>query len=161
MAKKRKQKELSAEGSQVLARNRKALHDYEIQERYEAGIQLVGSEVKSLRDARASLGEGFVEIRRGEAWLVGVQIEEYPWANQFNHEPTRRRKLLLHKREIDKLWVAVSQRGLSLVPLAMYVKNGRIKVELGLGPGRKKFEKREAKREAEASREIQQALRRR
>jgi len=145
----------------VLARNRRATFDYAIEQRVEAGLVLVGSEVKSLREARATLTDGWVEFRNGEAWLVGVQIEEYPWANQFNHEPRRDRKLLLHRRELAKLAAAVQRGGYTLVPLQLYLKGGRVKVELGLARGRARYEKRHAKREAEAEREIQQAMRKR
>ena len=145
----------------VLVRNRRALHDYAIEERLEAGVALTGSEVKSLRDQRASLGEGYVTVRGGEAWLVGVQINEYPWAHQQNHLPTRERKLLLHRREIGKLDVKLTQKGYSAVPLAIYLKNGRIKVEIGVGRGKKQYEKRETVKEAEAKREIDRAMRRR
>lgn len=145
----------------VLVRNRKATHDYAISETFEAGIQLVGSEVKSLRDSHASIGEGFVEIRGGEAWLVNVQIEEYPWANQFNHEPTRRRKLLLNRQEIDKLEKLSEQKGYTLLPLSIYLKGGRIKVEVAAARGKKQYEKRESKKEAEAKREIDRAMRQR
>jgi len=144
----------------MLVRNRRALHDYAIEERLEAGIALIGSEVKSLRDQRASLGEGYVTVRGGEAWLIGVQINEYPWAHQQNHEPTRERKLLL-RREIGKLDTRLTQKGYSAVPIAIYLKNGRIKVEVGVGRGKKQFEKRETVKEAEAKREIDRAMRRR
>jgi SsrA-binding protein len=145
----------------VLVRNRKALHEYEISETYEAGVQLLGSEVKSLRASHASINEGFVELRRGEAWLVGVQIEEYPWANQFNHEPTRRRKLLLHRQELGKLAKLTDQKGMTLVPLAIYLKGGKIKVEVAVGKGKRQYEKRESKKEAEAKREIDREMNRR
>ena len=145
----------------ILVRNRRALHDYAIEERLEAGIALSGSEVKSLRDQRASLTEGYVTVRGGEAWLVAVQINEYPWAHQQNHLPTRERKLLLHRREIGKLDVKLSQKGYSAVPLAIYLKSGRIKVEIGVGRGKKHYEKRETVKEAEAKREIDRAMRRR
>jgi SsrA-binding protein len=124
-------------------------------------VQLVGSEVKSLRESHASIAEGFIEIRRGEAWLVGVQIEEYPWANQFNHEPTRRRKLLLHRQEISKLAKLSEIKGMTLVPLSIYLKGSVIKVEVGVGRGKKQYEKRESKKEAEARREIDRELSRR
>jgi SsrA-binding protein len=151
----------SDDAIKVLIRNRRALHDYAIEDRLEAGIALTGSEVKSLRDQRASLGEGYVTVRGKEAWLVAVQINEYPWAHQQNHEPTRERKLLLHRREIGKLDVRLTQKGYSAVPLAIYLKNGRIKVEIGVGRGKKQYEKRETVKEAEAKREIDRALRRR
>ena len=149
------------DGVKVLLRNRRATHDYAIEERVEAGIALTGSEVKSLRDQRASIAEGFVTIRGREAWLVGVQINEYPWAHQLNHDPTRERKLLLHRREIDRLDTRLNQRGYALVPLSVYVKNGKIKLEIGVGRGKKLYEKRESLKETEAKREIDRALKRR
>lgn len=155
-----RQKDTGGERKTVV-RNRKALHDYEITDTYEAGIQLVGSEVKSLRDSHASINEGFVEIKNGEAWLVNVQIEEYPWANQFNHEPTRRRKLLLHREEIAKLAKLKDQKGMSLLPLSVYLKGGKLKVEVAVGRGKKQYEKRETKKEQEAKREIDRAMNRR
>jgi len=154
-------KKSNDDGRKVLVRNRRALHDYTITERVEAGIALVGSEVKSLRDAKASIAEGYVEFKNGEAWLAGIQINEYPWANRWNHEPGRTRKLLLHRREIDKLRARVEQKGFTLIPLSLYLKGGRIKVELGVAKGRREFEKRDAKKEAVAKREIDQELRRR
>jgi SsrA-binding protein len=161
MAKPAGKKKPDDDGVRVLARNRRARHDYAIEETYEAGISLVGSEVKSLRDARVALTDAYAELRGGEAFLVNAQIDEYPWANQFNHDPRRTRKLLLHRQELRKLTVKTDQRGYSLIPLSIYLKNGKIKVELGLGVGRKHYEKRDAKREAEAKREIEQATRRR
>ena len=155
-----KPKKPADDGIKMLIRNRRALHDYLIEDRLEAGLSLTGSEVKSLRDQRASLQEGYVTIRGREAWLVGVQINEYPFAHQTNHEPTRDRKLLLHRREINKLDIKLSQRGYTLVPLAIYVKNGKIKLELGLGRGKRQYEKRESVKEAEAQREIDRAMRR-
>ena len=149
------------EGVKVLARNRRARHDYDIEETLEAGIALVGSEVKSLRDQRASIAEGHVTIRDREAWLVGVQIQEYPWAHDRTHAPTRDRKLLLHRREIDKLDTKLTQRGYALIPLAFYTKQGTIKLEIGVARGKRQYEKRESQKEAEAKREIDRALRRR
>jgi SsrA-binding protein len=157
MAKKPK----AEDGVKVLVRNRRALHDYAIEERMEAGVALTGSEVKSLRDQRASIGDGFAIVRGGEVWLVNVQIQEYPFAHQQNHEPMRERRLLLHRREIDKLDTKTNQRGYSLVPLSIYLKDGRIKIELGLGRGKKHYEKRESLKEAEAKREIDRAMNRR
>jgi SsrA-binding protein len=160
MAKKQRTKSTVPDGARVLVRNRRALHDYAIEETMEAGIVLLGSEVKSLRDARANLNDAYAEIRDSELWLVNAQIQEYPWANQFNHEPMRRRKLLLHKREIRRAAVK-TQRGFSLIPLSIYLKDGKIKVELALAVGKKLYEKREATREAEAQRDIDRALRQR
>jgi SsrA-binding protein len=148
-------------GVKVLARNRRARHDYDIEETLEAGIALVGSEVKSLRDQRASIAEGHITIRGREAWLVGVQINEYPWAHERGHAPTRERKLLLHRREIDKLDAKLTQKGYTLVPLSFYTKGGTIKLEIGVARGKRQYEKRETKKEAEAQREIDRALRRR
>ncbi len=149
------------EGVKVLARNRRARHDYDIEETLEAGIALVGSEVKSLRDQRASIAEGHITIRGREAWLVGVQINEYPWAHERGHAPTRERKLLLHRREIDKLDAKLTQKGYTLVPLSFYTKGGTIKLEIGVARGKRQYEKRETKKEAEAQREIDRHLRRR
>lgn len=151
-------KAASGDNVKVLVRNRRAFHDYAIVERVEAGIALVGSEVKSLRQSRASLGEGHVLIEDNEAWLVGVQISEYPWANQQNHAPMRRRKLLLHRREINKLDTRAAQRGYAMVPLSLYLKNGKIKVEIGVGKGKRFFEKRESQKATDAARDIEQAL---
>ena len=154
---KRKKLKEHTEGHKVVVRNRKARHNYDIEDTFEAGIQLLGSEVKSLRESRASLVDAYVDIRNGEAWLVAAQINEYPWSNQFNHEPTRDRKLLLHKHEIRKLGIKTEQRGYTMVPLAIYLVNGKFKVELGLGVGKRFFEKRQSKREAEDRREMDRA----
>lgn len=156
--KKSSQKGSASSGNKVLVRHRKARREYEIHETLEAGISLVGSEVKSLRESHGSIGEAYIDIRRGEAWLVGATIKEYAWANQFNHEPDRDRRLLLHKREIGRLAIKVQQRGFTLIPLSVYLKNGRIKVELGLATGKKLYEKRDATREADAKREIERAM---
>jgi SsrA-binding protein len=121
---------------------------------------LVGSEVKSLRAARASLADAYAEIRDGEAWLVNAQINEYAQANRHNHDPLRPRKLLLHADQIRKLGIKTEQRGYTLIPLSMYLKHGRIKLELALGVGKKHYEKRQAKREAEDRREIDRAIKR-
>lgn len=160
MAKKRSKSSSLPEGARLLLRNKRATYDYEITERLEAGMVLVGSEVKSLREARGSLAEGYVQIRRGEAWLVNAQINEYPWANQFNHDPMRERKLLLHRDQIEKLDTKVSQKGFSVVPIQIYLKGGRIKLELGVGRGKREYEKRDSKRAAEAKREIDRAMKR-
>jgi len=159
MAKKKKKPKFGPEGARILVRNKKALHHYQIHQRIEAGVSLVGSEVKSLRESRASLAEGYVDIRDGQAWLIGVQINEYPWANQFNHDPLRKRRLLLHKEQIRKLGIKTQQRGFTLVPLAIYLNDkGRIKVELALATGKQLYEKRESAKERTARREIDQAM---
>ncbi|MEZ4365809.1 MAG: SsrA-binding protein SmpB [Kofleriaceae bacterium] len=142
----------------AIATNRKASHDFTIHERIEAGVVLVGSEVKSLRDAKATLVDGWVEIRRGEAYLHGIQINEYPWANRFNHEVGRVRKLLLHRQELEKLQVKTQQRGFTLIPVSLYFKGSKVKVELALVTHKKLHDKRDAKRDAEAKREIDRAL---
>lgn len=156
MAKKQGSKQ--RDGAQVLVRNRRASHDYQIHETLEAGLVLVGSEVKALRQAKGSLSDAYAEIRDGEAWMVGAQINEYKWANQFNHDPQRRRKLLLHKRQIRKLAIKTQQRGFTLVPLSMYLKDGKIKVELAVATGKRFYEKRDTAREADAKREIDREL---
>jgi SsrA-binding protein len=145
-------------GRQLVAQNRKARHDYHIDDTYEAGLVLTGTEVKSLRAGRASLVDGFAEVNAGELWLQGVHIPEYTQGTWTNHEPRRARKLLLHRQEIDRLSSRVQERGLTLVPLALYFKDGRAKVEIGVGRGKKAYDKRQslAKREAdrEAAREM-------
>jgi SsrA-binding protein len=158
---KAKKKTVAPDGVKVLVRNKRAFHDYDISERVEAGLVLLGSEVKSLRDGRANIKDGHVSFRNGEAWLVGIQINEYKWANRFNHDMDRTRKLLLHTREIKKLAVKVEQRGFTIVPLSLYLKNGRVKVELGVGRGKREYEKRNTKRDMQAKREIDQAIKRR
>ena len=144
----------------MVATNRKATHDFHIHDRFEAGIVLVGSEVKSLRDAKATIADGWAEIRKGEIWLHGMQINEYPWANRFNHEVKRTRKLLLHKHEIDKLGTKTQLRGFTLIPLSIYFKDGKVKVELALVTHKKVHDKRESKREADDQREMDRAAKR-
>jgi len=146
---------------ETLALNRRAAFDYEILERYEAGMMLTGSEVKSVRDGRISLAEAFAQVERGEAWLIGAHIAEYLLAHRRNHEPMRRRKLLLHRREIDKLAQSVSRGGLTLIPLRVYLKGRNIKVELGLCRGKQQHDKREREREREHKRDMDRALRER
>jgi SsrA-binding protein len=138
--------------------NRKARHDYFIEETYEAGLVLRGSEVKSLREGKANLKDSYARILKGEAFLLNAHISPYPAANQFNHEPTRNRKLLLHKQEIRRLTGKVMERGLTLIPLKLYFKNGRAKVELGLARGKKLYDKRETLRRKVAQREIERSL---
>jgi SsrA-binding protein len=147
----------AAEGKKSLVKNRKARHDYDIEATWDAGLVLLGSEVKSLRESHATIADAFVEARGGELWLMNAKIEPYPWANQFNHEPTRPRKLLLHKAEIRRIAARLQTGGLALVPLDVYLDQGKIKVELGLGKGRRQFEKRDEKRAQEARREIESA----
>ncbi len=149
--------EKKAEPLKVIATNRKATHDFTVHERIEAGIQLVGSEVKSLRDARVVISDGFVDFRKGQAYLVKMQIQEYSQANRWGHEIERARKLLLHKHEIDKLATKVQQKGFTLIPLAVYFKGHRVKVELALVTHKKQHDKRQTKKEADDKREMDRA----
>jgi len=149
-----------AEVIKVIATNRKATHDFQIHERMEAGIQLVGSEVKSLRDARVVISDGFVQFQKGQAFLHNVQIQEYSQANRWGHELGRVRKLLLHRHELDKLAVKVHQRGYTLIPLSLYFKGHRVKVELALVTHKKQHDKRASKKAADDKREIDRAIKR-
>jgi SsrA-binding protein len=149
------------QGRKMIAQNRKARHDYHIDDTYEAGLVLVGTEVKSLRAGRATLGDGFAEIHDGEAFLHGVHIPEYTQGTWTNHAPRRVRKLLLNRHEIDRIDSKIKERGFTLVPLSLYFKDGRAKVELGLARGKKTYDKRNALAERQANREKQQALGRR
>ena len=142
----------------IIAKNRKAYHDYHIEETFEAGISLVGTEVKSLRDGKANLKESYVIIKNNEAFLFGCHISPYTHGNIQNHEPLRTRKLLLHRKEIDKLWGSISQKGLALVPLKLYFKGGKAKLEIGLAKGKKQYEKRDTIKEREANREIERHM---
>lgn len=142
----------------VLCSNRKAYHDYHIEESIEAGIELKGTEIKSLRDGKANLKDGYAILKDGEAFLVGCHISPYSHGNIYNHEPLRTRKLLLHKEEIRKLTGKVTQRGFTLIPLRMYLSKGRAKVEIALAKGKKLFDKREAIREKDLRRESEKAL---
>ena len=144
----------------VIATNRKATHDFHIHERMEAGIQLVGSEVKSLRDARVVISDGFVQFQKGQAFLHNVQIQEYSQANRWGHELGRVRKLLLHRHELDKLAIKVHQKGYTLIPLSLYFKNHRVKVELALVTAKKQHDKRATKKAADDQREIDRAIKR-
>src|SRR6187397_3230523 len=129
-------------GTKLIAENRRARHDYHLLERYEAGIALTGTEVKSLRAGRADLARAFADVREGEVWLVGAHIDEYAQGNIANHEPDRDRKLLLHRREIDSLLGKTRERGLTLVPTRIYFKNGKVKVEVALARGKEQRDKR-------------------
>jgi SsrA-binding protein len=141
-------------GQKVIAANRKARHDYEILDTYEAGVALVGTEVKSLRLGRASLVDAFATVDDGEVWLRGLHIPEYAMGTWTNHEPRRTRKLLLHKGEIIKLIGKTQESGLSLVPLSMYFKDGKVKVELALARGKRAYDKRQTLAKRDAEREI-------
>jgi len=142
-----------------IATNRKAYHDFEVLETHEAGLVLRGTEVKALREGRADLKESYARIERDEAWLLGCHISPYGQGNRANHDPLRPRKLLLHRAEINRLLGRVMEKGLTLVPLRLYFKGGRAKVELGLARGRKTIDKRHVIREREERREMARALR--
>ncbi|HSK56292.1 MAG TPA: SsrA-binding protein SmpB [Jiangellales bacterium] len=145
-------------GRTVVARNRKARHDYHIEDTFEAGLVLTGTEVKSLRAGRASLVDGFGEVRDGEVWLRNAHIPEYDQGTWTNHEPRRPRKLLLHKGEISRLIGKTQERGLTLVPLSLYFKDGYAKVEIALARGKKTYDKRHALAERQAKREAERAM---
>lgn len=148
-------------GRRVIATNRKARHDYHLLDVLEAGLVLTGTEVKSLRVGRASLVDGFVSIGGGEAWLERVHIPEYTQGTWTNHEPRRRRKLLLHRHEIDRLAEATREKGLTVVPLQLYFLDGRAKVEIALARGKRDYDKRQALRERQDRREADRAMARR
>ena len=147
--------------STVIARNRRAWHDYHIEDTVEGGLVLTGTEVKSLRAGRASLTDGFAQIENGEVWLHGVHIPEYTQGTWTNHEPRRPRKVLLHRKEIDRWAAKTAERGLTIVPLALYFKDGRVKVELALARGKRTYDKRHDLAERDAAREVERAFRRR
>jgi SsrA-binding protein len=143
----------------IVARNRRARHEFDLLESVEAGIVLTGTEVKSLRNAKASLEEAYAGVDKGEVWLYGCDIPEYLQANRMNHKPKRPRKLLLHKREISKLMAKSTERGLTIVPLKIYFKDGIAKVEICVARGRKLYDKREAVKNRDAKRDIDRVLR--
>ncbi len=146
------------QGQKLIADNRRARHEYELLERVEAGLALTGTEVKSLRSGRASLAQAFAEVRGGEVWLVGAEIATYEQGNIANHEPSRDRKLLLHRGEIDSLDGKLREKGLTLVPTRLYFKDGRVKVELALARGKATIDKRRDLAKREAAREMERAF---
>jgi SsrA-binding protein len=148
-------------GIKIVATNRKASHEYFLLERMEAGISLQGSEIKSIRAGQISLAEAFVHLDGVEAWLEDAHIAPYEQASIFNHEPRRRRKLLLHRKEITRLWNQVRQKGVTVVPLKVYLKDGRAKVEIALAKGKKLYDKRQAIAKREVQRELERDFRRR
>jgi SsrA-binding protein len=148
-------------GIKIVATNRKASHEYFLLERLEAGIALQGSEIKSIRAGQISLAEAYVHIDGLEAWLEDAHIAPYEQASRYNHEPRRRRKLLLHKKEIRRLWDEVRQKGVTIVPLRVYLKNGRAKVEIAVAKGKKLYDKRQAIAQRDAQREMERDFRRR
>jgi SsrA-binding protein len=149
------------QGQKLIASNRKARHDYHIDETWEAGLVLTGTEVKSLRQGRANLVDGFAEVDGGEVWLHGVHIPEYTQGTWTNHSARRRRKLLLNRAEISKIERKITDKGYTLVPLQLYFKDGRAKVEIALARGKKQWDKRHALAEKQANREKEQAVGRR
>jgi SsrA-binding protein len=148
-------------GIKVIATNRKARHQYHFHDTYEAGLVLKGSEIKSIRAGRVSLQEGFVLFEGGEAWLVNVHIAQYDPASRQNHEPRRRRKLLLHRREIDRLQGRSQEKGYTIVPTKLYLKDGRAKVEIALAKGKKLYDKRQTIAERDSRRQVERALKER
>lgn len=148
----------TGDGEKIIAVNRRARHDYFIEETVEAGLVLTGSEVKSLRAGKANLKDSHARVERGEAWLANAHISEYGPSAQFGHEPTRKRKLLLHAREIERLAGKIKEKGLTLIPLRLYFKHGRAKVELGLARGKKLYDKRASIKERETRREVDRAM---
>jgi SsrA-binding protein len=143
----------------VVTTNRRARHDHEILETFEAGLVLLGSEVKSLRDGRANLKDSYAVVRDGELWLVAAHISPYSFARGGGHDPERDRKLLLHRREIERLASKLAEKGLTLIPLRIYFKDGKAKVELGLARGKRLYDKRQALKAKEQRREMERALR--
>ncbi|HZT82376.1 MAG TPA: SsrA-binding protein SmpB [Gemmataceae bacterium] len=156
MARARKKNE--DEGIQVICRNRRAFHEYEIMDRLECGLVLTGTEVKSLRERAANLDDAYAKVEGGEVWLLGSDIPEYTMGNRLNHKPKRPRKLLLHRSEIAKFAGKASERGCTLVPLRIYFKGGRAKVELAVARGKELHDKRQALKKADAQREIRRAM---
>jgi SsrA-binding protein len=151
-------KDKSDDGTVNICRNRRALHDYEIIDQLECGIVLVGTEVKSLRAKYGNLEDSYARVDDGEVWLIGAEIPEYEFGNRLNHKPKRPRKLLLHKREIDRFAGKASEKGLTLVPLRMYFKDGVAKIELAVAKGKQMHDKRESLKKADAKRQIDRAL---
>ena len=147
-------------GTRIITKNRKAFHDYSILETTEAGIALVGTEVKSLRLGNVNLKDSYARVERGEVVLYGLHISPYDHGNRYNHDPERPRKLLLHRREIGRLKSRTEEKGLTLVPLSLYFKGGRVKVELGLAKGKQIHDKRETLRRREIEMDMEQAIRR-
>jgi SsrA-binding protein len=148
-------------GQKLIAENRRARHDYELLDRFEAGLVLTGTEVKSLREGRASLQQAYADVRDGEAWLIGANIAEYGHGNVANHDPDRPRKLLLHRGEISSLIGKIKERGLTVVPTRLYWKDGRAKVELALARGKEQRDKRRDIARRDADRQIERALKER
>ncbi|MCP4537469.1 MAG: SsrA-binding protein SmpB [Chloroflexi bacterium] len=146
-------------GVKVIARNRKAVRDFHLEDRYEAGLVLTGTEIKSIRAGRVNLSDGYVQPRDGELWLINIHIAPYDPAGKYSHEPRRSRKLLLHRREIDRLISRVYERGYTVVPVRLYLKSGRAKIEIALARGKRKYDKRQAIAKRDAQRDVERAMR--
>jgi SsrA-binding protein len=145
-------------GIKIICDNRKAYHNYSIEEKFEAGLVLKGTEVKALRDGKANIGDAYAIFKGSDMFLVNSHISPYMMGNRENHEPLRTRKLLMHREEMSKLWGKIEQRGYNLVPLKLYFKNGYVKVEIGLGKGKKAHDKRASTKEKEAKRELSRVM---
>ena len=148
-------------GIKVVATNRKAGRDYHLEDKHEAGLVLLGTEIKSIRAGKVNLSDGYIQPRAGELWLVNTHIAPYDPAGRYGHEPLRPRKLLLHRREINRLIARVVERGYTLIPTRLYLKEGRAKVEIALGRGKRKYDKRQAIAKRDTERDIQRELRER
>jgi SsrA-binding protein len=147
-----------AQGEKMIVDNRRARHDYHLSDRVEAGLVLTGTEVKVLRDGKATLQQAYADVRDGEAWLVGLHVPEYTQGNRANHEPDRPRKLLLHRREIDRMYAQVREKGMTIVPTRLYFKDGRVKAELALAKGKDLHDKRRDVADRDAKRQIERAV---
>ena len=158
MARKKQKAKQPRGGDRVISRNRKAFHDYHIDDTLEAGIVLVGSEIKSIREGRVNLRDSYVTIRNGEAWLIGAHIAGYAQASYADHDPTRDRKLLLHRLEIYRWQRRVEQKGYTIVPLQLYLKNNRAKVEIALARGKRQYDKRQAIAQRDAQRALERGI---
>jgi SsrA-binding protein len=141
-------------GIKIIAKNRKASFEYFLMDKFEAGIELQGSEIKSIRAGQVSIGEAFIQIDNLEAWLINSHVAKYDAASIFNHDPKRKRKLLLHKKEINQIWNAVRQKGLTVVPTILYLSNGKAKIEIALAKGKKMYDKRDSIAKRDQEREI-------
>ncbi len=156
-----KKSQTNNEAVKIISVNRQAYHDYFVERTIEAGVSLVGTEIKSIRDGKVNLRGSYAIVRNGELWLENAHIAVYDHGNRYNHEPLRNRKLLLHRREIEQLQAKVATKGLTLIPLKLYLKGGKAKIELGLCRGKKLYDKREAIAERDVKREIERVIRKR
>ena len=149
-----------AEGVKIIAVNRKARHDYSVDDTYECGLELLGTEVKSFRDGRISFPDAWAEVKDGEIWMRSLRVAENPFSSVFNHDPDRKKRLLLHREEIKRITRKVEEKGYTLIPLSFYFKKGRVKLELGLCKGKKAFDKRADIRERDVKRDVEREFRR-